>query len=61
MEKDGHEKRRKAGRPRLPAEDKAVAITVRVRPVVAFEFVSWCADRKISQSKAFTELAKTLK
>lgn len=47
-------KRKGAGRKPLPLSEKAVAITVRVRPAVAARFSAWCAARGISQAAAFS-------
>ena len=51
-------KRKGAGRPPLPAEEKAVAVTVRVRPKIAIRFSAWCAARKTSQSSTFADWVK---
>ena len=44
-----------AGRKPLPLDQRAVGVTVRVRPVVASLFSAWCKARGISQSKAFAQ------
>ena len=43
-----------AGRKPLPLDQRAVGITMRVRPLVAARFRAWCKDRRISQSEAFS-------
>ena len=50
-------KRKGAGRKPLPLDQKAVAITMRVRPAVAANFRAWCKARGLSQSKAFSTWA----
>lgn len=47
-------KRKGAGRKPLPPDQRAVGITMRVRPLVAARFRAWCKDRRISQSEAFS-------
>jgi hypothetical protein len=47
-------KRKGAGRLRLPASERPVAVTVDVRPQVAARFRAWCKARGMSQSKAFS-------
>lgn len=49
-------KRAGAGRKRLPAHDRPVAITVRVRPFVASRFADLCAGSGLSQAKKFSAL-----
>ena len=51
-------KRKGAGRKPLPLSEKAVAITVRVRPDIAARFAAWCTLRGVSQSRAFTAWVK---
>lgn len=46
-------KRKGAGRPALPASERAVGVTVRVRPAVAARFAAWCVDHDVSQAAAF--------
>ncbi len=43
-----------AGRPALPESERAIGVTMRVRPEVAAQFRAWCKARGISQSKAFS-------
>ena len=50
-------KRTGAGRKPLPLDQRAVAITMRVRPEVAARFRAWCKARGMSQSKAFSTWA----
>jgi hypothetical protein len=47
-------KRKGAGRKPLAPEQRAVGVTVRVRPQVAARFRAWCKARGISQSEAFS-------
>ena len=47
-------KRKGAGRKPLPPDQRAVGITMRVRPEVAARFRAWCKGRGISQSEAFS-------
>ena len=54
-------KRPGAGRPNLPADQRAVAITVRLRPPVATEFRAQCQAAGRSQSAQFTALVKGIK
>lgn len=54
-------KRPGAGRPPLPAEEQAVAITMRVHPLIAAKFVNWCERKDISQAKAFSAWVRRLK
>jgi hypothetical protein len=46
-------KRKGAGRKPLPPGQKAVGVTVRVRPEIAARFAAWCAAKGISQASAF--------
>lgn len=48
-------KRKGAGRKPLPPDQKAVGVTVRVRPDIAARFAAWCKLRGVSQSRAFSE------
>ena len=50
-------KRKGAGRKPLPPDQKAVGVTVRVRPSAAANFRAWCKARGLSQSKAFSTWA----
>ena len=47
-------KRTGAGRKPLPLDQRAVAVTVRLRPQVAARFCAWCKARGMSQSEAFS-------
>lgn len=47
-------KRTGAGRKPLPLDQRAVGITMRVRPAVAARFRAWCKGRGVSQSDAFS-------
>lgn len=49
--------RKGAGRKPLPPDQKAVAITMRVRPIAAANFRAWCKARGLSQGKAFSTWA----
>jgi hypothetical protein len=51
-------KRPGAGRKPLAPEQRAVGVTVRVRPEVAKRFSAWCKARGISQSEAFGNWVK---
>jgi hypothetical protein len=51
-------KRTGAGRKPLPPDQRAVGVTVRVRPGIAARFASWCTLRGVSQSRAFSEWVK---
>jgi len=42
-----------AGRPALPASERAVGITVRVRPAISARFARLCREAGISQARAF--------
>ena len=53
-------KRQGAGRKPLPLDQRAVGITMRVRPEVAARFRAWCKGRGISQSEAFSTWVKHL-
>jgi hypothetical protein len=48
-------KRIGAGRKPLAPDQRAVGVTVRVRPEVAKRFCAWCKARGISQSEAFAK------
>lgn len=54
-------KRKGAGRPALPSNEQAVAITVRVRPAIAARFSTWCAAKGISQASAFAAWVRRLR
>jgi hypothetical protein len=54
-------KRKGAGRPALPAAERAVGVTVRVRPQIAARFAAWCAARGISQAAAFAAWVQRLR
>jgi hypothetical protein len=47
-------KRKGAGRKPLALDQRAVGVTVRLRPQVAARFRAWCKGRGISQSEAFS-------
>jgi hypothetical protein len=47
-------KRTGAGRKPLPPDQRAVGVTVRLRPQVAARFRAWCKARGMSQSEAFS-------
>ena len=49
--------RKGAGRKPLPPDQRAVAITMRVRPIAATNFRAWCKAHGLSQSKAFSAWA----
>jgi len=51
-------KRKGAGRKPLPLDQRAVAITMRVRPAIAARFAAWCKLRGVSQSRAFSAWVK---
>ena len=51
-------KRTGAGRKPLPPDQRAVGITMRVRPDIAARFAAWCALRGVSQSRAFSAWVK---
>jgi hypothetical protein len=53
-------KRTGAGRNPLPPDQRAVGVTVRVRPEVAKRFRAWCKARGISQSEAFSSCVRNL-
>tara|TARA_R110000868_G_scaffold5829_2_gene34117 strand:- start:717 stop:899 length:183 start_codon:yes stop_codon:yes gene_type:complete len=53
-------KRTGAGRKPLPPDQRAVGITMRVRPEVAARFRAWCKGRGISQGEAFSAWVKHL-
>lgn len=53
-------KRTGAGRKPLAPDQRAVAVTVRVRPQVAARFRAWCKARGMSQSKAFSSCVRNL-
>ncbi len=46
-------KRKGAGRKPLAPDQRAVGVTVRLRPQVAARFRAWCKARGMSQSEAF--------
>jgi len=50
--------RRSAGRPALPESERAVGVTMRVRPDIAARFAAWCKLRGVSQSRAFSAWVK---
>lgn len=54
-------KRKGAGRPPLPAEDRPQAVTVRIHPKLVRRFTEWCAAREISQAEAFANWVRRLK
>lgn len=54
-------KRKGAGRKPLPLAEKAVGVTVRVRPAIAARFSAWCESRGVSQANAFASWVKRLK
>lgn len=43
-----------AGRPALPESERAVAITMRVRPAVAAKFAAHCTALGLSQAATFS-------
>jgi hypothetical protein len=43
-----------AGRPALPASERAVGVTMRVRPAIAAKFAAYCAARGASQAATFS-------
>lgn len=51
-------KRKGAGRKPLPADQRAVAITMRVRPAIAQRFADLRRAHGLSQSRAFAELVQ---
>ena len=51
-------KRQGAGRKPLPTDQRAVGVTMRVRPDIAARFAAWCKLRGVSQSRAFSEWVK---
>ena len=51
-------KRKGAGRKPLLLDQKAVGVTVRVRPAIALRFAAWCTLRGVSQSRAFSAWVK---
>jgi hypothetical protein len=51
-------KRLNAGRKPLPPDQRAVGVTVRVRPDIAARFAAWCTLRGVSQSRAFSAWVK---
>ena len=53
-------KRKGAGRPSLHSSEKAVAVTVRVRPYIAARFSAWCIANSISQARAFAAWVRRL-
>jgi hypothetical protein len=60
VENDCGGKRTGAGRKPLTPDQRAVGVTVRVRPEVAKRFRAWCKARGISQSEAFSTWVKHL-
>lgn len=54
-------KRKGAGRPPLPSFEKAVAVTVRVRPAIAEKFSAWSAAKGVSQAAAFAAWVRRLR
>lgn len=53
-------KRTGAGRKPLPHDQRAVGVTVRVRPEIAARFAAWCAAKGISQALAFAAWVRRL-
>ena len=51
-------KRKGAGRKPLSPDQRAVGVTVRVRPAIAARFAAWCTLRGVSQSRAFSAWVK---
>ena len=51
-------KRTGAGRKPLPPDQRAVWVTMRVRPALAARFAAWCKMRGVSQSRAFSAWVK---
>jgi len=51
-------KRTGAGRKPLPLDQRAVGVTMRVRPDIAARFAAWCTLRGVSQSRAFSAWVK---
>jgi hypothetical protein len=47
-------KRKGAGRKPLPLDQRAVGVTVRVRPAIAAKFAAYCAARGASQAATFS-------
>jgi hypothetical protein len=43
-----------AGRPALPESERAVGVTVRVRPDIAAKFAAHCTARGMSQAATFS-------
>jgi hypothetical protein len=54
-------KRKGAGRPALPIDEKAEALTMRVRPAIAEQFRDYCTKRDVSQVDAFSAWVRRLK
>ncbi len=50
-----------AGRHALPPEQRAISVSMRVRPAVAACFSAWCRAACISQARAFAAWVATLK
>jgi len=51
-------KRKGAGRKPLPPNQRAVGVTMRVRPDIAARFAAYCTLRGVSQSRAFSAWVK---
>ncbi len=54
-------KRKGAGRPPLPADDRPQAVTVRIHPQLVRRFADWRAARGLSQAEAFANWLRRLK
>jgi hypothetical protein len=54
-------KRKGAGRPPLPPEDKPEALTIRAHPSAVRRFCAWCAAKGLSQRQAFEQLVRRLR
>jgi hypothetical protein len=53
-------KRKGAGRKPLAPDQRAVGVTVRVRPAIAASFSAWCTLSGVSQSRVFSQFVKFL-
>ena len=51
-------KRIGAGRKPIAPDQRAVGVTMRVRPDIAARFAAWCTLRGVSQSRAFSAWVK---
>ena len=54
-------KRKGAGRRKLPAEEKAKALTIKAHPSAVARFKAWCAAKNLSHRELFEQIVVGLR